>query len=117
MESGAYVYNPKSNTLEPVASGDYRSLTGTQAFVKDAPVTLVYVADASGMRKEPDNIKIAYEWADASFISENVYLFAASEGLATGVRASIERPPLAKVLRLKAEQTIVMAQCVGFPKK
>ena len=117
MESGAFVYNPKTNLLEPVVAGDYRALTGTQTFVKDAPVTLVYVGDASRMRGEPDNIKIAYEWADASFISENVYLFAASEGLATGVRASIHRPPLAKVLELNAAQTIIMAQCVGYPKK
>ena len=117
MESGAYIYNPKTNALDPVVAGDYRILTGTQAFVKDAPVTLVYVANASRMRGEPDSIKVPYEWANASFISENVYLFAASEGLATGVRASIDRPTLANVLRLNADQSIIMAQCVGYPKK
>jgi nitroreductase len=57
------------------------------------------------------------KWADTAFISENVYLFAASEGLATGIRASVDRPALAKALLLKAEQSITMAQSVGYPKK
>jgi hypothetical protein len=46
-----------------------------------------------------------------------VYLFAASEGLATGVRANIDRPTLAKALKLNADQSITLAQYIGFPKK
>ncbi len=56
-------------------------------------------------------------YADAAFISQNVYLFCASEGLATGVRAMVDRPALAKALKLKESQLIVVAQSVGFPKK
>ena len=55
--------------------------------------------------------------ADTAVISENVYLFAASESLATGVRALIDRPALAKALKLNADQLITLAQGVGFPKK
>ncbi len=40
-------------------------------------------------------------YADAAFVSQNVYLFCASEGLATGVRASVDRPALAKALKLE----------------
>ena len=85
MESGAYIYNAKANTLEPVVSGDYRALTGTQTFVKDAPVTLVFVADTGRMKQASEEMKVPLAWADVAFISENVYLFAASEGLATGL--------------------------------
>ena len=53
--------------------------------------------------------------ADASFISENVYLYCASEGLNTGVRAYIDKDVLAKAMNLKPSQHIVLAQCVGFP--
>jgi len=55
--------------------------------------------------------------ADAGFIAENVYLFCASEGLATVVRASINKEALAKILQLRDTQVIVLAQTVGLPKK
>jgi SagB-type dehydrogenase family enzyme len=115
MSSGAYVYDALTNTLKPVVSGDYRALTGKQPFVKDAPVTLVFVADAARMK--PGDLSEPIKWADTAFISQNVYLFAASENLATGVRANIDRPALAKALKLDADQSITLAQCVGFPKK
>jgi nitroreductase len=113
--TGAYVYDAAANVLKPLAAGDLRALTGTQDFVKDAPVTLVLVADTSRMQAGPDPQPMAY--ADAAFISQNVYLFCASEGLATGVRASVDRPALAKALKLRDSQLVVFAQSVGFPKK
>jgi len=64
-----------------------------------------------------EQVKDLFKWADTAAISENVYLFAASEGLATGIRAMVDRPALAKALRLSDNQSIIMAQCVGFPKK
>ena len=115
--SGAYLYDAPRNLLKPLVAGDHRALTGTQGFVKDAPVTLVLVADATRMGGASGADAQGYAWADAAFISENVYLFCASEGLATGVRASVDRPALAKALRLAPTQTIVLAQSVGYPKK
>lgn len=114
---GAYVYDAAGNLLKPLVAGDHRALTGTQAFVKDAPVTLVFVADTTRMKGASGPDVQAYAMADAAFISENVYLYCASEGLATGVRASIDKPALAKALRLAPTQTIVLAQSVGYPKK
>jgi nitroreductase len=55
--------------------------------------------------------------ADAGFISENVYLFCASEGLATVVRGSVDRAALAKVMKLRPDQRILLAQSVGCTKK
>ena len=102
MSSGAYVYDALANSLKPVAGGDYRALTGSQDFVKDAPVTLVYVANADRMKGASGGLSESMMWADTAFISENVYLFAASENLATGVRAMINRPALAQALKLDA---------------
>lgn len=117
MATGAYLYDAVANVLKPVASGDLRVLTGTQEFVKDAPVTLVFVADSARMKGAQTDMQQAYAWGDAAFISQNVYLFCASEGLATGVRAMVDRPPLAKALKLGPNQIIAFAQCVGYPKK
>jgi len=113
--TGTYVYDATAHALKPLAAGDLRALAGTQDFVKDAPVNLVYVADTSRMEGGSDVQPMAY--ADAAFIAQNVYLFCASEGLATVVRASVDRPALAKALRLRESQLVVFAQSVGFPKK
>jgi nitroreductase len=113
---GAYVYDAATNALKPLVSGDLRALGGVQEFVKDAPVTLVFVADTARMGGDPAEQK-PMAWADAAFISQNVYLYCASEGLATGVRAMVDRPALAKALKLRDPQLVTFAQSVGFPKK
>ena len=117
MATGAYLYDAAGSTLRPVAGGDLRALAGTQAFVKEAPLTLVFVADTARMKGAPADMQQTYAWADSAFLSENVYLFCASEGLATGVRAMIDRAPLAKALDLKPSQIITLGQCGGMPKK
>jgi len=114
---GAYVYNAKAHRLDPVVSGDLRPATGTQAFVGQAPLNLVYVADYAKMANSPDADKAFYSAADTGFIGENVYLYCASEGLATVVRASVNKDALAKALNLRPDQKITLAQTVGFPKR
>lgn len=107
---GAYLYNAKKHALELVAEGDLRALAGTQGFVKDAPLNLVMVADTA---KSGDMV---YAGITSGAIAQNVYLYCASEGLATVVRASIDKPALGKGLKLRPEQRIVVAQTVGYPK-
>jgi nitroreductase len=117
LANGAYVYDPKAHALTPVVPDDLRTLTGRQGFVKDAPVTLVFVADHARAGRASQEDKDFYSAAHTGYISQNVYLFCASEGLATVVRASIDRPVLAKALKLRADQKITLAQSVGYPKK
>jgi len=115
--AGVYLYDAKANTLEPVLAGDFRAATGTQSFVKDAAVNLVYVSDLSKAGGAPSADAEMYTAADVGFIAQNVYLYCASEGLATVVRASIDKPALAKTLKLQPQQTIILAQSVGYAKK
>jgi nitroreductase len=114
---GAYVYDAKANALKPVASGDLRKQTGTQAFVGEAALNLVYVADFSKMGNGDENSKNATSNANAGFIAQNVYLFCASEGLGAVVRGGVPRAELAKALNLRPDQRIVFAQTVGYIKK
>jgi len=114
---GAFLYDPKANQLKPVVNEDIRAVTGTQPFVKDAAVNLIYVADLTKAgRTKPEDVEF-YTGADTGFIAQNVYLFCASEGLATVVRASVDRAALAKALKLRPDQKIALAQSVGYPKK
>ena len=114
---GLYLYDAKGHALQPVLAGDIRAETGMQPFVKDAPVELVYVADYSRMGKGTDDQKNLYSAADTGFISENAHLFCASEGLATVVRGSVDKAALAKTMKLRPDQKIILAQTVGYPKK
>ncbi len=115
--AGLYLYDAKSNLLKPILPDDIRGLTGAQAYVKEAAVNLIYVADYSKMGSPSDEVKNTYASAGAGFISENVYLYCTSEGLSTVVRAMIDRPALAKVMGLQPDQRILLAQSVGYPKK
>ena len=114
---GFYLYDAKSHALMPVLAEDIREKTGRQPFVKDAPVNLVYVADLAKMGTASQADKDFYSAADTGFISQNVYLYCASEGLATFVRAMVDRPILAKAMNLRPDQKIILAQSVGYPKK
>jgi SagB-type dehydrogenase family enzyme len=114
---GLYLYEAKGHTLQPVLAEDIRAATGLQPFVKDAPVNLIYVADFTRMGKTTDDDKVFYSATNTGFISQNVYLFCASEGLATVVRNLIDKPALAKRMKLRPEQKVILSQSVGYPKK
>ncbi len=113
---GVYLYDAKKNALDTIATTDIRALTGAQTYVKDAPVVLIYVSNYSKVN-EGELDKQILVGADTGLIAENVYLFCASEGLATVVRALIDRDALAKELKLRPDQKIILDQCVGYPKK
>jgi nitroreductase len=112
---GCYLYDPKGNTLAQVTDQDIRGSTGTQDFVQAAPLNLVYVAD-EGKMKDAGEQKVKWAAADTGFISENVYLFCASEGLVTVVRGSFDEQELSKAMKLRPNQRIILTQTVGYPK-
>jgi nitroreductase len=113
---GLYLYDARFHQLVQLASEDIRSLCGTQGYVANAPLNLIYVADYSKMQEREANKKLFYAAADTGSISQNVYLFCAVFGLGTVVRDWIDRPVLASKINLRNEQRIILAQTVGFPK-
>lgn len=113
---GTYVFEPDAHALRRVLGRDIRVLTGTQDFVRNAPLNLVYVADLSRMDTSEED-KHFYSATDTGVIAENVYLFCASAGLATVVRGSVDRKALAAALNLTPHQQITLAQTVGYPKE
>ena len=117
MAEGVYLYDAQKHVLVPVTQTDVREAATTQAYAKDAPVHLLYVADYSKMKDTPDETKLLFAGADTGFISQNVYLFCASEGLATVVRAGMDKPALTKTLGLGENRRLILEQPVGLPKK
>jgi Nitroreductase family len=115
MTDGLYTFNPERNRLDPVIAEDVRAATGTQSYVAEAPVNLVYVADLAKIDRGSAEEQVLYNGADTGVIMQNVYLFCASEGLGVVVRGSIYRAALAKTMRPRPGQKIILAQTVGYP--
>ena len=114
---GLYLYDAKAHMLMPVLAEDIRAKTGTQSYIQEAPVNLIYVSDFSKMGNAEESQKYVTSSANTGFISQNVYLYCASEGLATVVRGSIDKPALEKAMKLRPDQKVILAQTVGYPKK
>jgi len=123
MKRGLYLYNAGTHTLDPVLARDIRAETGgfIQPFVKKAPVNLVYVADLSRTRGLKGTVvsgedKMLYAGVSTGCISQNVYLYCASQGLATVVRGYVDKAELAQAMGLREDQRVILAQTVGYPK-
>ena len=117
LPDGAYLYDAQAHALRLVAASDLRRVTGYQDFVDEAPLDLVLVADHARMRMVPAAQRESYASAAAGAIAENVYLYAASAGLATVIRAWIDRAAIADALGLTHDQQVLLSQTVGYPLK
>ena len=116
LPSGAYLYDATAHQLQLIASSDLRSITGYQDFVDEAPLDLVFVADYSRMKLVPVALRESYASVAAGAISQNVYLFAAGNGLATVIRAWIDREAIANALGLSHDHQVLLSQTVGYPR-
>ena len=108
-KSGLYFYDARNHLLKEVKKGDYRTETGVQDFVADAALNLIFVSDMDKASSRQ------YAYTNCGFVSQNVYLFCASEGLGTVVRGSFNKDKLSKLLNLKPNQEVLLTQSVGYP--
>jgi len=115
MADGVWLYDPKAHALRSHMPDDIRADTGTQDFVARAPLNLIYVAHGERMGDIPAEDRRLYASVDAGFIGQNVYLFCASEGLATVFRGAVDYNKLAHTMRLPEGQFVTFAQTVGYP--
>jgi len=108
LPEGVYVYDAAGHILKPVLAGDQRAKSARQPLPPvrvrppssasgpaSVPVTLVYIADqdkakAAGRRVPDPSALTAWSNVHVGFIVQNVYLFAASEGLASSFRANVD---------------------------
>ncbi|MGA2257449.1 MAG: nitroreductase family protein [Thermoguttaceae bacterium] len=127
MPEGIYLYNAVPHRLDPVVGGDHRAKAGGRGrggAAARAPVHLIYVADVAKFSKarlqEPGlrdtDIQKSYYNVATGLIAGNVYLFAASQGLAAWFH-NCNKTALAATLKLRPEQHVLYAQTVGYPAK
>ncbi len=128
MPEGVYLYDPLLHMLDPVVEGDLRTLAigrGQAGFGDNAPVRLIFVADlfklshTAGYQEpglqDPD-IQKSYYFVDTGLMAGNVYLYAASNGLAAWFH-NCNKPALSKKLNLRSDQQVLFGQTVGYAAK
>lgn len=109
LDTGVYFYDAKQNFLKFIGHGDYKIALGQPHISDNAAVSIVMVADLKKSKMESARISSGY-------ISQNIYLFAASEGLGTVARGSFIKDDLSKILQLEDSQSIILVQPVGYLK-
>ena len=122
LPEGVYLYEALPHCLAPVAAGDFRRRAG-RGRAASAPVNIFYVADLTRYDLGPDQpdraigypeIQKSYYFTDTGFIAQNVYLFAASQGLAAWFH-NCDKENTVSEFKLKSTQRILFAQTVGYP--
>lgn len=122
LAGGVYIYEPEAHQLLPVAEGDFRARAGRRG-ADAAPVNIFYIADLSRYDlgpSQPDRsigdpeVQKSYYFTDTGFIAQNIYLYAASAGLAAWFH-NCDKENTVKEFKLKSSQRVLFAQSVGYP--
>ncbi len=128
LREGIYLYDAVQHQLVPVVKGDLRSLAiglGQENVGARSAVRLIYVVDINKLTntagfKEPGlhdpEIQKSYYFVDTGLIAGNVYLFAASQGLASWFH-NCDKAGLAATLNLRADQRVLFGQTVGYAER
>ena len=121
LPEGVYIYEASGHRLMPVVAGDFRKRSGRGA-AANAPVNIFFVVDLAKFNrgqpqepnlKDPEGQK-SYYFVDTGLIAQNVYLFAASQGLAAWFH-NCDKTNTPKEFNLRPEQRVLFSQTVGYP--
>ena len=122
LPAGVYIYDAITHSLLPIAEGDFRARSVRRG-AATAPLNIFYIADISRYDlgpSQPDRgigdpeVQKSYYFTDTGFIAQNIYLFAASFGLAAWFH-NCDKENTVKEFKLKPTQKILFAQTVGYP--
>jgi nitroreductase len=116
LPAGLYRYEPVGHMLCLEVPRDVRDVTGNQDFPAEAAVDLVFVSDDSRVQLVRGEQRDEYAYTTAGAMAQNVYLYCATQGLATVLRAWIDRDALRAAMELGVSQQVLLAQTVGYPK-
>ena len=120
LEDGVSLYDPVANALNKVADTDIRADVSPTAFVRRAPVVLIYVSDAEKLAtaagelatSAPEELVIAAR-VNSAIMAQNVYLFCAAEGLGTCLLGTVDREAIKTALKFPDHLSVTYIQPLG----
>jgi len=121
LQEGVYLYEAIPHRLVPVVAGDFRARAG-RGRAATAPVNIFYIVDLTRYDLGPDQpdraigdpeVQKSYYYTDTGFIAQNVYLFAASMGLAAWFH-NCDKENTVREFKLGRQQKVLFAQSVGY---
>lgn len=121
LPEGVYLYEAIPHRLNPVVAGDFRARSGRRA-AATAPVNIFYIVDIAKYKDAPfqepglkdPEVQKSYYYAATGLIAGNVYLYAASCGLAAWFH-NCDKGNTAKEFKLRPDQRVLFSQTVGYP--
>jgi hypothetical protein len=128
LKDAVYLFDARHHRLLPVVASDVRAMAigpGQKNVKMKAPVQLLYVVDihrlthTSGFQEpglQDPEVQKSYYFVDTGLIAGNVYMFAASQGLAAWFH-NCDKVGLARKLKLGTEQHVLFGQSVGYPER
>lgn len=114
LVSGIYLYDANAHQLILVRAGDFRKDCGMQSFFAEVPLALCLVANFSKMGKFDEKKRAFYSALDAGYVSQNIYLYCASENLITTACGLLDRKTLHNLLKLDDARALI-SHPVGRP--
>lgn len=117
-DKGIFLYEPIQNVLLQLSTRDRRNKLSNLSFVKKAALSLCIVSDIDKMvRHKGDTFRQQlYSSMDAGYVSENIYLHCAANGLATCACGLIDREKISKILGL-TNAKVMLVHPIGIKKE
>lgn len=127
LKSGLYLYEALPHQLTPISAGDFRTLSCSRraaSLTRHTPINIFYVVDLARYDLGPNQpdpsigdpeVQKSYYYTAIGFIAQNIYLFAASEGLAAWFH-NCEKISIHAEFKLRLNQRVLFAQTIGYPK-
>lgn len=112
--SGVFFYEVENHQLKRIYDKDCRQSLYDRGDFYKAPLILVYVGNFDKMEGFDNEARNFYSATDVGFVSQNVYLYCATQGLSTVICGSFNRQNANKVLNVKNGK-LLLAQPVGYP--
>jgi len=103
LPKGTYLYNNKENRLDPISEGDHRQeIRGAMP-----ALNLLIVADDGEAR---------FAGVNAGYVSQNIYIFCAANGMGTVAAAGMDHDAYKKACKWDDKQKAVLQHPVGYLK-
>lgn len=116
-DKGFFLYDAIENKLLQIDCHDRRKKLSDLPFVKKAAISLCIVSDIDKMVRHTDSFRQQlYSSMDAGYVSQNIYLHCAANGLATCACGLIDREKISKMLGL-TNAKVMLVHPIGIKKE